>query len=64
LLGAAALGTVALASGDAQAGGFAIREQSMVGAGDAFAGEGTTGMGLSRRSPTSSGTSTFRTPTG
>jgi long-chain fatty acid transport protein len=46
LLGAAALGAL-LASADAQAGGFAIREQSSVGAGDAFAGEGTTDMGLS-----------------
>jgi long-chain fatty acid transport protein len=47
IVGAAALGAALLASADAQAGGFAIREQSAVGAGDAFAGEGTTGMGLS-----------------
>jgi long-chain fatty acid transport protein len=47
LLGAAALGALALGSVDAQAGGFAVREQSAVGAGDAFAGEGTTSMGLS-----------------
>jgi long-chain fatty acid transport protein len=47
LLGTAALAAVALGSVDAQAGGFAVREQSAVGAGDAFAGEGTTGMGLS-----------------
>jgi long-chain fatty acid transport protein len=47
LLSAAALSALALASADAQAGGFALREQSAVGAGDAFAGEGTTGMGLS-----------------
>jgi long-chain fatty acid transport protein len=47
LLSAAALGAALLASADAQAGGFAIREQSTVGAGDSFAGEGTTGMGLS-----------------
>ena len=47
LLGATALGAALLASIDAQAGGFAVREQSAVGAGDAFAGEGTTSMGLS-----------------
>jgi long-chain fatty acid transport protein len=47
LLGAAAISALMLASADAQAGGFAIREQSAVGAGDAFAGEGTTDMGLS-----------------
>ena len=47
LLSAVALSALVLASADAQAGGFAIREQSAVGAGDAFAGEGTTGMGLS-----------------
>src|SRR5262252_3804215 len=47
LLGAAALAALALISADAQAGGFALREQSAVGAGDAFAGEGTTSMGLS-----------------
>jgi long-chain fatty acid transport protein len=47
LLSAVALSALVLASADAQAGGFALREQSAVGAGDAFAGEGTTGMGLS-----------------
>jgi long-chain fatty acid transport protein len=47
LLGATALSAALLASVDAQAGGFAVREQSAVGAGDAFAGEGTTSMGLS-----------------
>jgi long-chain fatty acid transport protein len=47
LLSAVALSALVLASADAQAGGFAIREQSAVGAGDAFAGEGTTSMGLS-----------------
>jgi long-chain fatty acid transport protein len=47
LLGATALAAVALGSIGAQAGGFAVREQSAVGAGDAFAGEGTTSMGLS-----------------
>jgi len=47
LLRATALAAVALGSVDAQAGGFAVREQSAVGAGDAFAGEGTTSMGLS-----------------
>jgi len=47
LLGAAALSALVLASADAQAGGFGVREQSAVSAGDAFAGEGTTSMGLS-----------------
>src|ERR1043166_6645828 len=47
LLSAVALSALVLASADAQAGGFAIREQSAIGAGDAFAGEGTTSMGLS-----------------
>src|ERR1700730_15268053 len=47
LLSAVALSALVLASADAQAGGFAIREPSAVGAGDAFAGEGTTSMGLS-----------------
>jgi long-chain fatty acid transport protein len=47
LLGVTALAAVALGSIGAQAGGFAVREQSAVGAGDAFAGEGTTSMGLS-----------------
>lgn len=41
--------SAALTSGtlSAQAGGFAIREQSAVGQGSSFAGEGTPGMGLS-----------------
>ena len=47
LLSAVALSALVLASAEAQAGGFALREQSAVGAGDAFAGEGTTSMGLS-----------------
>jgi long-chain fatty acid transport protein len=47
LLSAVALSALVLASADARAGGFAIREQSAIGAGDAFAGEGTSSMGLS-----------------
>src|ERR1041384_2030769 len=47
LLSAVALSALVLASADAQAGGFALREQSAIGAGDAFAGEGTSSMGLS-----------------
>jgi long-chain fatty acid transport protein len=47
LLGTTALAAAALVSIDAQAGGFALREQSTVGLGDSFAGEGTTSMGLS-----------------
>src|ERR1051326_3551417 len=47
VLSAVALSGLVLASADAQAGGFALREQSAIGAGDAFAGEGTSSMGLS-----------------
>jgi long-chain fatty acid transport protein len=47
LLGTVALVSAALVAMEAGAGGFALREQSAVGAGDSFAGEGTTSMGLS-----------------
>src|SRR5262249_52286845 len=47
LLGATALTAIVLGSFDARAGGFAIREQSAVGQGMSFAGEGTSSMGMS-----------------
>ena len=47
LFASVAVGAVVVGSVTAQAGGFGIREQSAVGQGASFAGEGTPGMGLS-----------------
>jgi long-chain fatty acid transport protein len=44
---AAAGAAVSISAVAAQAGGFASRDQSTVGEGMSFAGEGTPGMGLS-----------------
>src|SRR5437773_11260494 len=41
------LGTLGLGASEAYAGAFAVREQSASGQGMAFAGEGTSSMGLS-----------------
>jgi long-chain fatty acid transport protein len=47
LMAGAVLALIALGTDDANANGFALRVQSAVGLGMAFAGEGTPGMGLS-----------------